>query len=161
MFHVFNTCVWLLTFDVRHCGWWTLCVQLYLLYICIFVKKNIFIFKFINLKMLQMPNVAQSFVVQLTTSLPSTMVTLNCSDNQLTQLPDLPSTLVTLNCSYNRLTQLPSLPSTLVRLYCTWNQLTCLPDLPSTLVETLYCSGNQLTLPKTLIKRDCSGNAIM
>ena len=50
-------------------------------------------------------------------TLPTTLTTLYCYNNQLTSLPTLPTTLRTLHCSYNRLTSLPTLPSTLTNLY--------------------------------------------
>ena len=66
---------------------------------------------------------------------------LDCSENQLTQLPDLPN-CVNLDCSYNLLTQLPELPKC-VKLYCFNNKITQLPDLPN--CEELDSSENQLT----------------
>jgi Leucine-rich repeat (LRR) protein len=75
---------------------------------------------------------------------------LNCSDNQLTELPDLSKcvSLKTLFCSYNQLTELPDLRPcvSLQYLYCSWNLLTELPDLSKCISLTyLYCHNNQLT----------------
>jgi len=63
---------------------------------------------------------------------------LNCSSNQLTQLPQLPSNLKKLYCGFNQLTELPLLPNSLIHLYCENNKLTQLPQLPDNLIE-LYC----------------------
>jgi Leucine-rich repeat (LRR) protein len=69
----------------------------------------------------------------------------------LTELPPLvsegnQSTLVTLYCGGNQLTELPQLPSTLVNLYCEGNQLTSLPQLPYTL-RSLRCGNNPIQYP--------------
>jgi Leucine-rich repeat (LRR) protein len=94
---------------------------------------------------------------------PSTLVSLGCSGNQLTELPQLPPTLKYLYCERNQLTELPQLPSTLVTLCCGHNQLTELPQLPPTLVH-LYCMGSQLTelpqLPPTLKQLGCVDNQL-
>ena len=83
-------------------------------------------------------------------TLPSTLTTLQCDVNQITSLPTLPAGLTTLSCSYNQLPFLPNLPNTLTALACNNNQLTNLPDLPNTLTS-LTCSNNQLvTLPNAL-----------
>ena len=74
-------------------------------------------------------------------TLPSTLTTLYCYNNQLTSLPTLPSTLIELHCDNNQLTSVPTLPSTLIELLCYNNQLTSLPTLPTTLIE-LHCNNN-------------------
>ena len=88
---------------------------------------------------------------------------LDCSKNQLTQLPTLPSTLTGLYCNNNQLTQLPTLPPTLQNLDCNNNQLTQLPILPPKLIY-LVCCYNQLrqlpTLPPTLTDLDCKYNQL-
>jgi Leucine-rich repeat (LRR) protein len=58
---------------------------------------------------------------------------LNCSNNQLTSLPNLPEILEVLYCGGNQFTSLPYLPETLNKLYCNYNKLTSLPNLPETL----------------------------
>jgi Leucine-rich repeat (LRR) protein len=96
-------------------------------------------------------------------TLPPTLKYLTCCHNELTQLPTLPPTLIMLYCSNNELTQLPTLPPTLTMLLCCYNQLTQLPTLPPTLTY-LYCSNNQLTqlpnLPSTLTKLLCCNNQL-
>ncbi len=91
------------------------------------------------------------------------LTSLDCSKNQLTQLPSLPSTLTHLYCYENQLRQLPTLPPALEFLSCNNNQLTQLPTLPSTLIY-LVCNNNQLrqlpTLPPTLIQLDCKYNQL-
>ncbi len=49
--------------------------------------------------------------------------TLDCDDNQLTELPELPKNLTELFCYDNQLTELPELPKGLERLYCSHNKL--------------------------------------
>ena len=48
---------------------------------------------------------------------------LNCSNNELTELPNLPNTLIELICSNNKLTELTNLPNTLIKLNCGNNKL--------------------------------------
>ena len=95
---------------------------------------------------------------------PQLMVSeLNCSDNQITALPELPASLTALYCWSNQLTALPELPDSLTLLTCSSNQLTALPELTASLTE-LYCSENQLTalteLTASLTKLDCRGNQL-
>ena len=109
---------------------------------------------------------------------------LNCSYNQITQLPDLPSNLTYLNtshcinlnliesfphslefidCSYNQINNLPDLPSNLKQLYCAFNSLNTLPNLPYNLTH-IDCSFNNLTslpyLPENLAHINCSYNEL-
>ncbi len=98
-------------------------------------------------------------------NLPESLTELYCSGNQLIALPELPVSLQYLYCSDNLLTQLPELPSKLQSLYCSGNQLTELPMLPASL-RSLYCYNNKLTsLPSnlsqvTLCEINCSGNQL-
>ena len=89
---------------------------------------------------------------------------LNCSDNNLIELPELPSELVKLSCCYNKLTYLPMLPQKLKALDCSCNNLIDLPELPQNL-EILYCYINKLTklpdLPNNLITLYCNDNYII
>ena len=95
-------------------------------------------------------------------TLPPTLEYLDCNNNQLTQLPTLPPTLEYLLCYENQLTQMPTLPLTLTDLFCYNNQLSQLCSLPSTL-KYLVCINNQLkqlpTLPSTLLHLDCRNNS--
>ena len=109
---------------------------------------------------------------------------LNCSYNQLTQLPELPTNLTFLNtshcinlvtieslphslefidCSYNQINSLPDLPSNLKQLYCAVNTLNTLPNLPYNLTH-IDCSFNNLTslpyLPENLAHINCSYNEL-
>ena len=109
---------------------------------------------------------------------------LNCSYNQITQLPDLPPNLNYLNashcvnlsiiesfpnslefidCSYNQINNLPDLPSNLKQLYCAFNTLNTLPNLPYNLTH-IDCSFNNLTslpyLPENLAHINCSYNEL-
>lgn len=86
---------------------------------------------------------------------------LDCSYNQLTELPPLPKNLLSLICNDNQLTDLPPLPPTLKVLYCGNNPLEELPPLPPTL-RTLNCINCELSnlpqLPPTLTELSCYGN---
>jgi Leucine-rich repeat (LRR) protein len=70
----------------------------------------------------------------------SHVIKLDCSENQLTTLPDLPNCQI-LTCHNNQLTILPDLPNC-EELFCGFNQLTALPDLPKCI--RLYCDRNRL-----------------
>lgn len=109
---------------------------------------------------------------------------LNCSYNQITQLPELPPNLTYLNtshcinlitieslphslefidCSFNQINILPDLPSNLKQLYCAVNTLNMLPNLPYNLTH-IDCSFNNLTslpyLPENLVHINCSYNEL-
>src|SRR3989344_5709079 len=79
-------------------------------------------------------------------------IEIDCSDNQLTSLPELPK-CEKLWCYGNQLASLPELPVCKV-LHCFDNRLTSLPSLPE--CKILDCSNNQLaafgSLPTTLPK---------
>ena len=77
----------------------------------------------------------------------SHIIVLDCSNNQLTNLPELLN-CTELYCRNNRLTNLPDLPNC-IKLDCFYNRLTNLSDLPNCI--ELDCSHNHLTnLPKLL-----------
>jgi Leucine-rich repeat (LRR) protein len=87
---------------------------------------------------------------------------LYCSENQLTGLPPLNDNLIYLDCSENQLTGLPPLNDNLTQLYCYYNELTSLPPLNNNLIQ-LYCFRNQLTWLPPLNKLqllNCSDNNI-
>jgi Leucine-rich repeat (LRR) protein len=95
--------------------------------------------------------------------LPNGLTDLNCSSNQLTSLPELPNGLTDLNCSINQLTSLPELPNGLAGINCYFNQLTSLPELPESLLSLLI-SNNELTslpeLPESLLSLSISNNEL-
>lgn len=75
---------------------------------------------------------------------------LECSSNQLTELPDNLTINGGLFCNANLLTELPYNLNVNGSLYCNWNKLIKLPD-NLTIYGDLNCSINQLTeLPKNL-----------
>ena len=82
----------------------------------------------------------QSLNLKTLPKLPPTLISLDCSDNELTKLPNLPGTLVELNCSENNLIQLPNLSWTLERLDCSDNQLRRVAALPP--LKKLRCKKN-------------------
>ena len=73
--------------------------------------------------------------------------TLNCSDNELTELDISGNTaLDTLDCSYNELTALDVSKNTALRsLDCGFNELTALDISKNTALTYLRCIGNSLT----------------
>jgi Leucine-rich repeat (LRR) protein len=99
------------------------------------------------------------------TKIPDDTMHFNCSFRKLSVIPELSKLklLLTLECRENNLTELPELPQSLLWLYCCYNQLTELPELSQKLV-TLWCSHNDLTelpeLPTKLNMFCCSNNNI-
>jgi len=97
-------------------------------------------------------------------SLPSTLTYFDCSYNQLTLIPPLPPSLDTFICFVNSLTTLPVLPNTITNLQCGDNQLTALPATLPPSLNILYCDGNHIktlpNLPSTLTQLTCSANEL-
>jgi Leucine-rich repeat (LRR) protein len=63
--------------------------------------------------------------------LPRGLVSLDCSNMQLTKLPVLPNTLIYLNCANNKIKVLPPLPQYIQFLNCTNNQIEVFPNIAS------------------------------
>jgi Leucine-rich repeat (LRR) protein len=88
---------------------------------------------------------------------------INCSNNNLTQLPILPLYLVKLDCSNNKLSSLPEIPKNLGWLYTADNNLSELPVMPLSL-RILECSNNKLyklpELPRKVKYLYCINNNI-
>ena len=61
--------------------------------------------------------------------------TLDCSDNQITNLDNLPLSLIYLDCGCNKITHLDNFPLSLTRLVCGNNEITHLDNLPPTLTK--------------------------
>ncbi len=106
-------------------------------------------------------------LTQLPNKLPNELMYLNCNNNLLTSLPEnLPSNIFTLNCSNNQLTQLPEyLPWELVDLDCSYNQIERLPELLPKKIFNLSCNHNKISslpevLPLNLHYLYCNNNAI-
>ena len=91
------------------------------------------------------------------------IVYLNCSFNNLINLPILPNSLKKICCSYNNLVNLPILPNCLELLYCQFNKLIHLPILSNCLI-TLTCLNNNLNylpiLPNYLKNLICIYNKL-
>jgi Leucine-rich repeat (LRR) protein len=97
----------------------------------------------------------------------SSLVTLDCSDNQMTSLDVSQNTfLEDLNCSVNQLTSLDvSQNTSLETLGCSGNQLTSLDVSLNISLEDLFCGSNQLTSLDVSQNTDlgylnCSGNQL-
>jgi len=99
-----------------------------------------------NIKLLDCSNNQLTQLPQL----PKNLKYLYCSSNQLTELPLLPPNLKILDCIYNKLTQLPKLTSNLTNLSCSNNKLNGLPQLPSNL-KYIYFNKNSKNLHKYII----------
>ena len=89
---------------------------------------------------------------------------LNCSNNQLMELPTLPANLQVLNCSNNQLLSLPPLLPSLSSLFCGQNKLEKLPTLPSAL-QYINCNYNKIkdlaALDANLQYLSCEGNDLV
>jgi len=89
---------------------------------------------------------------------------LDCTKNELTQIPKLPESLKILHLGYNHLVALPRLPENIEIITCNNNELTELPLQLQELVslETLIVDNNPLTslpvLPKNLKRLNCENN---
>lgn len=88
--------------------------------------------------------------------------TLDCRRNQLQNLSKLPAALTKLKCSFNRMSLIPALPAGLSELYCDSNQLSALPALGS--LKHLSCGNNLLNtipqLPASLLTLRCDSNQL-
>jgi hypothetical protein len=70
---------------------------------------------------------------------------LNCSYNEIYEIPELPSSLKKLWCFSCRLIKLPDLPSSLELLMCEFNNLTVLPwGLDNLSLKILSCELNNV-----------------
>lgn len=82
----------------------------------------------------------------------------NCSNTDVTFLPELPKGLKSLYCFSTSLTDLPKLPNTLEKLECSNTRVKRLPELPEKLI-VLYCDRLRLerlpALPAGLQKLSC------
>ena len=99
-------------------------------------------------------------------SLPADTEIINIDGKNLTYIPSLSrfKNLKELDCSINQLTELPSLPENLRKLYCYNNKLSRLPKL-NHLLEKIDCSDNSLgclpSLNENLKELDCNDNCII
>lgn len=88
---------------------------------------------------------------------------LQCSNNNLIELPRLPRWLKILHCCNNKINIIGNLPDTLTFLNCSNNNIRILENLPNKL-EKLICSGNKLTrlvnLPDSIRVLRCSNNLL-
>ncbi len=94
--------------------------------------------------------------------LPATLTDLFCSDNQFSSIPDnLPASLATLSIYNNQITVVHSLPPALKYFIINNNPITIIDSLPTGLL-TLSCGYTSLTtlpkLPVTLETLTCNNN---
>jgi Leucine-rich repeat (LRR) protein len=92
------------------------------------------------------------------------LVTLDCSNNKLTQLASLSNpNLQHIRCANNRLTSLSFLPESLVSLDCSGNKIKFVYDLPEDLL-VFVANGNPIAwlpkLPIHLQRLSCSGGKL-
>jgi len=103
---------------------------------------------------------------ELPLNLPSSLLKLNCSGNQITHISSiLPISLQTLDCSNNQIRQLPFFSCHLRKLDCANNCLESLPSILPSCLTYLDCSNNKIRqlpeiLPANLGLLDCSNNFI-
>ena len=96
------------------------------------------------------------------TPLPSNLRVLIFNRNYHVPLPSVSHTkLIFLDCSLNQLTELPEMPSTLEVLNCSFNDLVYLPDLSHTKLTKLNYTDNYIEklplLPETVKKENIRG----
>ena len=94
----------------------------------------------------------------------SGLLTLDCSNNKITQFPYLPNPyLKVIRGANNRLTSLPLFPETILTLDFSGNKITYLTGLPKALSELTLNSNPLKTLPKLPIhlqKLSCVGDSL-
>lgn len=79
----------------------------------------------LDLSLCSVPKIPKDFFLKF-----DKIKTIDCSHNNLEELPDLPESLNKLYCQNNKLTKLPELPKNLTRLDCSSNNLEELPEPP-------------------------------
>lgn len=97
-------------------------------------------------------------------SIPASLISLSCPNNNLTTLPSLPFGLNYLDCSNNNISCLPELPSGLTTLTAAGNLITCLPNIPASLTSSdigfNVCNGLSLSsVTNTTCFGVCDGEA--
>lgn len=116
--------------------------------------------KYLNLNSLDCSDNNLTFLPEL----PPNLQYLSCQGNQISEIPNLNQLLIYLNCASNQITNISNLPITLTELNCTSNDLVSLPVLPPNL-EILECIVNQITslpaLPNSLSILNCGGNELI
>ena len=94
----------------------------------------------------------------------SGLVTLDCSNNKITQFPYLPNPyLKVIRGANNRLTSLPLFPETILTLDFSGNKITYLTGLPKALSELTLNANPLKSLPKLpihLLKLSCVGDSL-
>jgi hypothetical protein len=88
---------------------------------------------------------------------------IRCANNFLTALPLLPESLLSLDCSGNKISYITSLPNALLELTINSNPIRQLPQLP-TYLQKLSCVGDSLTelpvLPDDISVLNCAHNQL-
>lgn len=98
------------------------------------------------------------------TSIPSTLISLDCAYNEIKVLPELHEGLKYLDCRCNPLESVPALPKSLVSLDCRGCGLTKLPLLSHTRIKFLDCDNNRIDwipkLPDTIRRLELKNNML-
>ena len=122
-----------------------------------------------NYTQLKLFNCSRCDLVELPENLPNSLMTLICSYNRLTRLPNLDNltNLESLWCNNNILKELPSLSNLtkLELLNCSCNILIKLPEILPNSLRYLYCWINKLEilpeiLPNSLFHLQCYHNKL-
>ncbi len=94
----------------------------------------------------------------------SGLITLDCSNNKITQFPYLPNPyLKGIRCANNRLTSLPLFPESVLVLDFSGNKITYITGLPRALLELTLNANPLKSLPKLPIhlqKLSCVGDSL-
>ena len=119
--------------------------------------------KWTKLDKLRFLSCKKQALTSIDTSVFPSLVSLDCSHNELKKLIITNSKMDTLDCSYNPLTELDFSKSEVLYVDCSYSNLTSLKS--NTVCITLNCKGNKLVnfdLPKSpqLAAVDCSHNKI-
>lgn len=86
-----------------------------------------------------------------TLSLPKSILELNCANNHISHIGfDGIHSLVKINCSHNELTELAHIPDSIQEIDCDNNHITHLDLNGLTLLKVLHCSNNKLMIIQNL-----------
>ena len=91
------------------------------------------------------------------------LLSLDCSDNNLSAINSLPPRIINLYCNNNSISSISSLPSALRVFSCNLNQLTTLPPIPASMRELSYNDNNisiYVSVPDSLERLSISNNPI-
>jgi len=91
-------------------------------------------------------NCSGNQITQIPFILPNFLRIFYCYNNKITQIPNtLPNSLQLFDCSFNKITQFPNtLPDFLQKFDCSNNKITQIPDILPNFLEYFYCYNNKI-----------------